>query len=389
VAWVKMGDDADMYPRLMEAASHPKADGRTVNELFGFIMRCAAYSAAHLTDSIIEMGVVYTYAGGNPDVLQIAFDTGLIEWVDTPKGRKPKLLEDPDFVHIRSRADVEWSRQRQRDNSDQALRQAVIARDGDQCRWCGVEVYWPGKTSARKGTLDHLKPGEAGTVDTLVVACTRCNSSRADDPTGSWDQTHELLPVPERPRYGTFTRGMLTRAGVLRGAEAVPSAAAGGRNGERASAHAADGDPASGAPTSGVTSGCADASVTVSAPGGASVGSPMSADSSEPDQLAVESGLGDPGAARTITTPKPGYKQVRGFTSTRVGLDSPRPLDSCIPGYGYGYGYGSGIRVPGRDQEGQSQVGTDRDGLGQGRDGQATAVSAGRSRKRSRRRRKR
>ena len=384
MAWVKMGDDADMYPRLMEAASHPKADGRTVNELFGFIMRCAAYSAAHLTDSIIEMGVVYTYAGGNPDVLQIAFDTGLIEWVDTPKGRKPKLLEDPDFVHIRSRADVEWSRQRQRDNSDQALRQAVIARDGDQCRWCGVEVYWPGKTSARKGTLDHLKPGEAGTVDTLVVACTRCNSSRADDPTGSWDQTHELLPVPERPRYGTFTRGMLTRAGVLRGAEAVPSAAAGGGNGERASAHAADGDPASGAPTSGVTSGCADASVTVSAPGGASVGSPMSADSSEPDQLAVESGLGDPGAARTTTTPKPGYKQVRGFTSTRVGLDSPRPLDLRIPGYGYG----AGVRVPGRDQEGQSQVGTDRDGLGQGRDGQATAVSAGRSRKRKRRRKR-
>lgn len=387
MAWVKMGDTADMYPRLMEAASHAKADARTVNELFGFIMRCAAYSAAHLTDSIIEVGVLYTYAGGNPDIVQIATHAGLIEWVDTPKGRKPKLLEDPDFVHIRSRADVEWSRQRQRDNSDQALRQAVIARDGDQCRWCGVEVYWPGKTSARKGTLDHLKPGVAGTVDTLVVACTRCNSSRADDPTGSWDQTHELLPVPERPRYGTFTRGMLTRAGVLRGAEAVPGAAAGGGNGERASAHAADGDPASGAPTSGVTSGCADASVTVSAPGGASVGSPMSADSSEPDQLAVESGLGDPGAARTTTTPKPGYKQGRGFTSTRVGLDSPRPLDSCIPGYGYGYG--SGVRVPGRDQEGQSQAGTDRDGLGQGRDGQATAVSAGRSRKRSRRRRKR
>ena len=109
MAWVKMGDDADMYPKLMEAASHPKADARTVNELFGFIMRCAAYSAAHLTDSVIEMGVVYTYAGGNPDVLQIALDAGLLEWVDTPKGRKPKLLEDPDFIHIRSRADVSAS----------------------------------------------------------------------------------------------------------------------------------------------------------------------------------------------------------------------------------------------------------------------------------------
>lgn len=368
MAWVKMGDDADMYPRLMEAASHPKADARTVNELFGFVMRCAAYSAAHLTDSIIEMGVVYTYAGGNPDVLQIALDTGLIEWTDTQKGRKPKLLEDPDFVHIRSRADVEWSRQRQRDNSDQALRQAVIARDGDQCRWCGVEVYWPGKTSARKGTLDHLKPGVAGTVDTLVVACTRCNSSRADDPTGSWDQSHELLPAPERPRYGTFTRGMLERAGVLRGAEA------GGKDGERASAHATDGDPASGAPTTGATSGCADASATVSAPGGATVGIPMSVDSGEPDQLTVESALGDPGAARTDTSPNTGYKQDRGFTPTGVGLDSPGPLDSCIPGYGYG----SGVRVGSREQEtGREQV------------RQATALPATGSKKRKRRRRSR
>lgn len=369
MAWVKMGDDADMYPRLMEAASHPKADGRTVNELFGFVMRCAAYSAAHLTDSVIEMGVVYTYAGGNPDVLQIALDTGLIEWAETPKGRKPKLLEDPDFVHIRSRADVEWSRQRQRDNSDQALRQAVIARDGDQCRWCGVEVYWPGKTSARKGTLDHLKPGEAGTADTLVVACMRCNSSRADDPTGSWDQTHELLPAPERPRYGTFTRGMLERAGVLRGAEA------GGKDSERASAHATDGDPASGAPTTGATSGCADASTTVSAPGSATVGIPMSTDSGEPDQLTVESGIGDPGAARTNTTSDTGYKRERGFTPTGVGLDSSRPLDSRMPGYGYG----SGVRVGSRDrgqEEGREQV------------GQATALPAG-SKKRKRRRRSR
>lgn len=366
MAWVKMGDDADMYPRLMEAAAHPKADARTVNELFGFVMRCAAYSAAHLTDSIIEMGVVYTYAGGNPDVLQIALDTGLIEWTDTPKGKKPKLLEDPDFVHIRSRADVEWSRQRQRDNSDQALRQAVIARDGDQCRWCGVEVYWPGKTSARKGTLDHLKPGEAGTVDTLVVACMRCNSSRADDPTGSWDQTHELLPAPEHPRYGTFTRGMLERAGVLRSAEA------GGKDSERASAHATDGDPASGAPTTGATSGCADASATVSAPGGATVGIPTGADSGEPDQLTVESDLGDPGAARTNTTSDTGYKQDRGFTPTGVGLDSSRPLDSRIPGYGYG----SGVRVGSREQvEGREQV------------GQASALPAG-SKKRKRRRRR-
>jgi hypothetical protein len=115
--------------------------------------------------------------------------------------------------------------------------------------------------------------------------------------------------------------------------------------------------------------------VTVSAPGGATVGIPTCADSGEPDQLAVESGIGDPGAARTDTTPETDYKRERGFTPTGVGLDSSRPLDSCIPGYGYGYR--SGVRVGSREQEeGREQV------------GQATTSPAG-SKKRKRRKRSR
>ncbi len=82
---VKMGDDADMYPRLMEAAYPADA---TVNGCFGFIMRCAQHSARSLTDSVIEMGVVYTYAGGESDVLQIALDTGLLEVGRYSKGRE-------------------------------------------------------------------------------------------------------------------------------------------------------------------------------------------------------------------------------------------------------------------------------------------------------------
>ena len=105
----------------------------------------------------------------------------------------------------------------------------------------------------------------------------------------------------------------------------------------------------------------------MSAPGSATVGIPMSTDSGEPDQLTVESGIGDPGAARTDTTQNTGYKRERGFTPTGVGLDSSRPLDSCIPGYGYG----SGVRVGSREQVGQ-----------------ATALPAG-SKKRKRRRRSR
>lgn len=112
----------------------------------------------------------------------------------------------------------------------------------------------------------------------------------------------------------------------------------------------------------------------MSAPGGATVGIPTCADSGEPDQLTVESDLGDPGAARTNTTSDTGYKRERGFTPTGVGLDSSRPLDSRIPGYGYG----SGVRVGSREREqdtGREQV------------GQATALPAG-SKKRKRRRRR-
>ncbi len=73
----------------------------------------------------------------------IALDTGLLEWVDAIRRGGLKLIEDPEAI---STAPTSMEPARQRDNSDQALRQAVIARDGDQCRWCGVEDYWPGKT---------------------------------------------------------------------------------------------------------------------------------------------------------------------------------------------------------------------------------------------------
>jgi hypothetical protein len=125
-----------------------------------------------------------------------------------------------------------------------------------------------------------------------------------------------------------------------------------------------------------VTSGCADASVTVSAPGGATVGIPTCADAGESDQLTVESGIGDPGAARTLATHETGYKQERGFTPTGVGLDSSGPLDSRMPGYGYG----SGVRVGSREREqetGREQV------------GRAAALPAAGSKKRKRRRRSR
>jgi 5-methylcytosine-specific restriction endonuclease McrA len=51
------------------------------------------------------------------------------------------------------------------------VRRRVLARDGGQCRYCGLDA-------ARCLTLDHVQPralGGADTVENLVVACRECN----------------------------------------------------------------------------------------------------------------------------------------------------------------------------------------------------------------------
>ncbi len=64
MAWVKWGDDADMYPRADGGRPHPKADSHRERAVW-IHHAVRRLPAAHLTDSVIEMGVAHTYAG-NP-----------------------------------------------------------------------------------------------------------------------------------------------------------------------------------------------------------------------------------------------------------------------------------------------------------------------------------
>jgi hypothetical protein len=61
---------------------------------------------------------------------------------------------------------------------NQDLKQAIRARDADQCRYCGVTVQW-GKGRARNsGTYDHVDPEGDNSLENLVVACCACNSAK-------------------------------------------------------------------------------------------------------------------------------------------------------------------------------------------------------------------
>jgi hypothetical protein len=213
MAWQRSGDTGATYPQLMAVRGDSKADERSVNELAGFIWRLSMLSGAHLTDYVLDVGTVEMIGSARTtELVRLAVKVGLLTKVRTPHGMGFKLLEDPDFIHLRSRADVEWERQQRNDTRDMALIVPVRRRDGDHCRWCGMSVLWRGRKTKRSAEYDHLVPGQAATVETFVVACRGCNSARGGDHE-RWDSEHTLRPAPARPHFGTWTAQLLTENG--------------------------------------------------------------------------------------------------------------------------------------------------------------------------------
>jgi hypothetical protein len=196
----------------MEVAGYRGADERTVNEVAGWLFRCAFQSAAHMTDYVIDVGTAYMLGGSRTaELTRMCVRAGLLTAAQRNGTRVYRLIADPEFIHIKLREEVEWERQQRNDTRDPALTVPVRRRDGDNCRWCGVLVQWRGRKSRRTAVLDHLVPGQAGTPETMHVACWGCNSSRKDNP--QWDDDHPLRPAPAAPRYGVHTAAFLTDNG--------------------------------------------------------------------------------------------------------------------------------------------------------------------------------
>ncbi|MGO3895368.1 hypothetical protein [Brevibacterium aurantiacum] len=203
MAWLRTGDNVANHPIVLAVLEHHEADDQSVNETFGFIMRCALQSAAHFTDYVISYGTALALAGSKSHadrLLTLATSAGYITPVETDDGKPAfKLIEDTDFIHIRSKEEIDFERQRDRDRKDQGLTVPVWLRDGDACRFCRRIVQWNDKKSQRSGTFDHLIPGQPATHDTYVVACRGCNSALKD--LSHEERTHYLLSAPPVPHY--------------------------------------------------------------------------------------------------------------------------------------------------------------------------------------------
>lgn len=216
MSWVRVSDDAMSHPRLIDVYEVEEGSQTSRLEVFGFFMGLATYSAKQLTDGIVSKGVAYSLA--SPEradlLLRVCEALTLIEWVEVDGQRKIKLFTSEDFVHLLSKAEVEARRNRSRENRDPKLKSAVIYRDGDLCRYCGVPVRWTGPIGFSSGTLDHVDPTSVGsaTVDGLVVACHKCNSSR-QDARAEFDEANPLRDVPAEPYYSQWSAEFLNRNG--------------------------------------------------------------------------------------------------------------------------------------------------------------------------------
>ena len=203
MAWLRVGDNINTHPlmsRLVEACEY---DHALKNEALGLFIAMATSSAAHLTDYVVEPGLVGVLAPGREklllDVLRAA--TLVESFKDEEEGRwLYRLTNDPEFVHMRSRAEVEIDRDRSRDRRNPELTIPVRVRDGDQCRWCGRSVKFADHKSRRGGTIDSLNSHKESTVETLVVACRGCNSDRKDGKPG-----FNLRAEPVVPHYEPST----------------------------------------------------------------------------------------------------------------------------------------------------------------------------------------
>lgn len=217
--WARTGDTSGTYPRLLAAAAMPDAPPGAYPMMFGFVTLLATMSAAHTTDYIVTAGEV-RLAGGETHqwLLKTALATGLLT-----KYRKKvhglqafKLIDDPVFLHIRLKAEVEWEQQQRNDTNDLRISIPVRERDGDLCRYCRIPVHWKGPKSPRKATLDHTVPKNpdgtrpAATVATMVVACLSCNSEMKD---AAGEERLPLQPPPPEPFYQPATAEWLTKNG--------------------------------------------------------------------------------------------------------------------------------------------------------------------------------
>lgn len=105
-----------------------------------------------------------------------------------------------DYQYTRDEAkipEVRWKKARAKAlHRDHRLKDQILARDLDRCRYCAVRVDFRDRVGDTGGTYDHVDPSQReNTVENVVVACRGCNTTKKDRTPEEAGMT--LLPAPD------------------------------------------------------------------------------------------------------------------------------------------------------------------------------------------------
>ena len=97
-----------------------------------------------------------------------------------------------------------------------ALRAAVYARDGEQCRYCRASQRW----QIARFHLDHVMPASRGgptTIDNLALQCPHCSVAKLAKLWAVDPLTDERLPIFHPLRFAWPDHFVLQMDGVIVG----------------------------------------------------------------------------------------------------------------------------------------------------------------------------
>lgn len=205
MSWIRKGDEWNSAPEWMKAfeLAAARGDDRLVNELKGGAEALYVYSAQQWTDYVVGYGAAANLIGLTrvKDVINDLMTVGVVFDESTADEARFRLLERENFVHIIRSDEKKKKAKRKRDLNRGSLQVPVLLRDGDQCRYCGVEVKWGDTRSDTGRHMDHRAIDEETTPDNYVVSCRECNGLRSDLGVEA-DAELPLMDPPEDPIYG-------------------------------------------------------------------------------------------------------------------------------------------------------------------------------------------
>lgn len=214
MSWIRVGDTFNSAPEFMKAfeLAVERDDPRLVSEIKGWTIALFTFSAQQWTDYVVGYGALVDVVGlaRAQQALQDLIAIGVLRDVSTDSERKFKLVERESFVHIIKSTDKKMAAKRKRDQNKGTLQVPVLLRDGDQCRYCGIEVNWADRKNEEGGTFDHRAPEEETTPDNYVVCCRGCNQLRFELGTDA-DIDLPLLDAPDDPVYGKYILEKLSK----------------------------------------------------------------------------------------------------------------------------------------------------------------------------------